>query len=73
MVTKNIAANEQFQPNVENFGLRVLSTPATLSYSVDGETWTDYEDEIADENNVIANSAVGMYFKVSVDAVITLK
>ena len=42
-----------------------------LSYSVDGSTWTDWPENITDDNNVIANIPRYMYLKFSQDVVIT--
>ena len=43
----------------------------TLSYSVDGSTWTDWPDNMTDDNNVISNIPRYMYLKFSQDVVIT--
>lgn len=43
----------------------------TLSYSVDGNTWTDWPENITDDNNVISNIPRYMYLKFSQDVVIT--
>ena len=43
----------------------------TLSYSVDGSTWTDWPENITDDNNVISNIPRYMYLKFSQDVVIT--
>ena len=43
----------------------------TLSYSVDGSTWTDWPEDITDDNNVIANIPRYMYLMFSQDVVIT--
>ena len=43
----------------------------TLSYSVDGETWTEWSENMTDENNVISNIPRYMYLKFSQDVVIT--
>lgn len=42
-----------------------------LSYSVDGNTWTDWPENITDDNNVISNIPRYMYLKFSQDVVIT--
>ena len=42
-----------------------------LSYSVDGRTWTDWPENITDDNNVISNIPRYMYLKFSQDVVIT--
>ena len=43
----------------------------SVSYSVDGETWTEWSDNLTDENNVISNIPRYMYLKFSQDVVIT--
>ena len=43
----------------------------TLSYSVDGETWTDWPENMTDDNNVISNIPRYMYLMFSQDVVIT--
>ena len=43
----------------------------TLSYSVDGSTWTDWPENMTDDNNVISNIPRYMYLKFSQDVVIT--
>ena len=44
-----------------------------LSYSVDGSTWTDWSENITEDNNVIANIPRYMYLKFSQDVVITVE
>ena len=44
-----------------------------LSYSVDGSTWTDWPENITDDNNVISNIPRYMYLKFSQDVVITVE
>lgn len=43
----------------------------TVSYSVDGATWTDHQTSLTDYNNVIANIPRYMYLKFSQDVEIT--
>lgn len=43
----------------------------TLSYSVDGKTWTDWPENMTDDNNVICNIPRYMYLKFSQDVIIT--
>lgn len=43
----------------------------TLSYSVDGSTWTEWPEDMTDDNNVISNIPRYMYLKFSQDVVIT--
>ena len=44
-----------------------------LSYSIDGSTWTDWPENITDDNNVISNIPRYMYLKFSQDVVITVE
>lgn len=43
----------------------------TVSYSVDGETWTEHPTALTDMNNVINNIPRYMYLKFSQDVIIT--
>lgn len=43
----------------------------TVSYSVDGETWTDWPERLTDDNNVISNIPRYMYLMFGQDVVIT--
>lgn len=43
----------------------------TVSYSIDGKTWTNYPDNLTDDNNVICNIPRYMYLKFSQDVEIT--
>ena len=42
-----------------------------VSYSVDGEIWSDWSETLDADNNVIANIPRYMYLKFSMDVVIT--
>ena len=42
-----------------------------VEYSVDGETWTEWPDNLTDDNNVIANIPRYMYLKFGQDVEIT--
>ena len=61
------------QVNADKIGVLVIGdTPAcTVSYSVDGNTWTQHPTTLTDTNNVIANIPSYMYLKFSQDVVIT--
>lgn len=76
MVTKNIKANTATQVNSNLIGVRILpgegeGVNCVVSYSVDGETWTDHPTVLTDDNNVIANIPRYMYLKFSQDVAIT--
>lgn len=73
MVTRNINANTATQVNADKIGVLVIGdAPAcTVSYSVDGNTWTQHPTTLTDNNNVIANIPRYMYLKFSQDVAIT--
>ena len=73
MVTRNIEANKPTQINSEKVGVLVKGSEinCTVSYSVDGETWTQHPTTLTDSNNVISNIPRYMYLKFSQDVVIT--
>ena len=76
MVTKNIKANTATQVNSNLIGVRILpgegeGVNCVVSYSVDGETWTEHPTTLTDDNNVISNIPRYMYLKFSQDVVIT--
>ena len=61
------------QVNTDKIGVLVIGdTPAcSVSYSVDGNTWTQHPTTLTDNNNVIANIPRYMYLKFSQDVAIT--
>lgn len=66
------------QPSYNPLFVRSLSehqesdgVDCTVSYSVDGETWTAWTENLTDDNNVIANIPRYMYLRFSQDVVIT--
>ena len=76
MVTKYIKADEPTQVNSNLIGVKVVHTEdviinCTVSYSVDGETWTDVPTVLTEDNNVIGNIPRYMYLKFSQDVIIT--
>ena len=78
MVTKNIKANTATQVNSNLIGVRVLpgegeGINCVVSYSVDGNTWTQHPTILTDSNNVISNIPTYMYLKFSQDVVITVE
>lgn len=78
MVTRNIKANTATQVNANLIGVKVLpgdgeSANCTVSYSVDGEVFTDVDPVLTDANNVIANIPRYVYLKFSQDVVITVE
>ena len=48
-----------------------IPVDCTVSYSVDGKTWNEWNENLTDENNVIANVPRYMYLKFSQDVEIT--
>lgn len=75
MVTRNIEANKATQINSEKVGVLVKGSEinCTVSYSVDGNTWTEHPSVLTEANNVIVNIPMYMYLKFSQDVVITEK
>ena len=73
MVTRNIEANKPTQINSDKVGVLVTGSEinCTVSYSVDGNTWTQHPTTLTDSNNVISNIPRYMYLKFSQDVVIT--
>lgn len=49
----------------------LAAVDCTLSYSVDGYIWTDWPENMTDDNNVISNIPRYMYLMFSQDVVIT--
>ena len=61
------------QVNADKIGVLVIgdAPSCTVSYSVDGNTWTQHPTTLTDNNNVIANIPRYMYLKFSQDVAIT--
>lgn len=67
---KTIAANEPFQILGYNFAI-YCADGGTISFSTDGVNYSDYEETIDADTNVIINGAVcGMFAKITADAII---
>lgn len=78
MMTKNIAKNTATQVNSNLIGVKVLpgegeTANCVVSYSVDGEVFTDVDTALTEENNVINNIPRYVYLKFSQDVVITVE
>ena len=75
MVTRNITKDTATQVNSNLIGVKVIGdTPSCIvSYSVDGNTWTQHPTTLTDSNNVIANIPRYMYLKFSQDVIITVE
>ena len=78
MVTKYIKADEPTQVNSNLIGVKVVHTEdvninCTVSYSVDGETWTDVPTVLTEDNNVIGNIPRYIYLLFSQDVIITVE
>ena len=75
MVTRNITKDTATQVNSNLIGVKVIGdTPScTVSYSVDGNTWTQHPTTLTDSNNVISNIPRYMYLKFSQDVIITVE
>lgn len=78
MMTKNIAKDTATQVNSNLIGVKVLpgegeTANCVVSYSVDGEVFTDVETALTEDNNVIGNIPRYVYLKFSQDVVITVE
>ena len=78
MVTRNIKKDTATQVNSNLIGVKVLpgegeSANCVVSYSVDGEVFTNVDPVLTDDNNVIANIPRYVYLKFSQDVVITVE
>ena len=78
MVTKYVKADEPTQVNSNLIVVKVIHTEGVpvdcvVSYSVDGETWTDVATVLVEDNNVIGNIPRYVYLKFSQDVVITVE
>lgn len=71
-MTKRVNANVSTQVNADKIGVLITVTPnCTVSYSVDGNTWTQHPTTLTDFNNVITNIPRYMYLKFSQDVELT--
>ena len=78
MVTKYIPLDTPEQVNANLIGVKVLpgdgeGINCVVSYSVDGQTWTEHPTTLTDMNNVINNIPRYMYLKFSKDVQITVE
>ena len=78
MVTKYIKSDTPVQVNSNLIGVKVVHiedvpVDCVVSYSVDGETWTDVDTVLTDDNNVIGNIPRYVYLMFSQDVVITVE
>ena len=71
---RKINANTATQVNADKIGVLIIGeVPCTVSYSVDGQTWTEHPTTLTDMNNVINNIPRYMYLKFSKDVQITIE
>lgn len=78
MVTKYVKSDEPIQVNSNLIGVKVVHkenvpVDCIVSYSVDGETWTDVDTVLTEDNNVIGNIPRYVYLLFSQDVVITVE
>lgn len=78
MVIKYISKDTATQVNSNLIGVKVLPgegqvVNCTVSYSVDGDTYTAVDPVLTDDNNVIANIPRYVYLKFSQDVFITVE
>lgn len=61
-----IQGERPFQVLAHSFSVSPSSEGYTLQYSADGINWTDYEEAVpADENLIVNDCAFGQYIKLS--------
>lgn len=61
-----ISGEKPFQVLAHSFSVSPSSEGYTLQYSADGINWTDYEEAVpADENLIVNDCAFGQYIKLS--------
>ena len=75
---RKINKDSATQVNADKIGVQIkgeegvtIEPNCTVSYSVDGETWTEHPTALTDFNNVITNIPRYMYLKFSQDVEIT--
>ena len=78
MVTRNITKNTATQVNSNLTGVKVLpgdgaGVNCVVSYSVDGNIFTNVDPVLTEDNNVIGNIPRYVYLKFSQDVVITVE
>ena len=78
MVTKYIPKDTATQVNANLIGVKVLpgdgeGINCVVSYSVDGNVFTNVDPVLTDDNNVIGNIPRYVYLKFSQDVVITVE
>lgn len=62
---QKIESNPSFQVLSHSFSVSPSSQEYTLQYSADGIDWTDYEETIpADENLIVNDCAYGQYIRL---------
>lgn len=62
---QKIESNPSFQVLSHSFSVSPSSQEYTLQYSANGIDWTDYEEAIpADENLVVVDTAYGQYIRL---------
>lgn len=69
--TQSIPDSNKYYSSINNIEEEQDPIDCTLSYSVDGSTWTEWPENMTDANNVISNIPRYMYLKFSQDVVIT--
>lgn len=66
MAKLTINGEAAFQVLSHSFSVSPSSEGYTLQYSANGTEWTDYDEPVpADENLVVVNCAFGQYIKLS--------
>ena len=69
---KHIEAGKAFQVAGDKIAVQLASYPTTLHYTVDAaQGWTDWPEQITEQNVVINNIPRGLFLKFDVDVTIT--
>lgn len=62
-MSKTIINEEVFRANSDKMAIGPTSS-YTLAFSVDGTTWSDKQAVVANEQVIVTNIPVGLYFKL---------
>ena len=77
-MTRNILKDTPTQVNTTLLGVQIVpgdgeTANCTVSYSVNGQDWTDHETVLTETNNVIGSIPRYVYLKFSQDVIITVE
>lgn len=77
-MTRNILKDTPTQVNTTLLGVQIVpgsgeTANCTVSYSVNGQDWTDHKTVLTETNNVIGSIPRNVYLKFSQDVIITVE